>query len=113
MRRGSKKGRDYSAENARRDRAAQRAGFKNRRDYYRAVARNPAVREALAVAGIKRGADRYRVAGLADSVTRFRGRSGGPTRAADVRRLAEKIKRAGGDPGAFFKAIGSPKKKKK
>jgi len=109
------KPRDYSAERARRNASARAAGFKSA-DHYQRLARSKGaqgvrIREALAAAGIRRGADRYRVASLAAHLTRFEGRKRSKARARDIASLAAAIRKAGGNVSATIAAVGSPKRR--
>jgi hypothetical protein len=103
--------RDYKAEYARQKAIARAGGFTSPADYRRALRTDAGVRKAVRAARLS-GRDRAIVAGLAAHRIRFPGTQGSELRRKWVGQMAQKIRKAGGNVKAFFKAMTSPPRKR-
>lgn len=92
-----------------RNKAAQRAGFRNYYHYRKEIAR-PGVARLLRASKIDKGRERYELAALAANVAKLPGKPGSKRRLKKVAILSDAMRRAGGDPSRFWKPLASPKK---
>jgi hypothetical protein len=97
---------------AARNKAAQRAGFRSYYHYRKETAR-PEVRRIVRKSGIEKGRDRYEIAALASNVKKLPGRPGSKRRDKKAGILSDKMRQAGRNPTFFWRALGSPKRRKK